>query len=148
MSAYMVEKNHVLYLAQAASDYEAKWMPNGKDWRIMRRSAPFSEIMEVAQILWDQNLRSVNYRYNEVGGENIYTISRRDVETAFSLDPVQVIKACHCLAYQSCETPDYDETEAGKICKAIEAAAIRHLPGYRDAEWGAPKGQPLAMRLM
>ena len=50
--------------------------------------------------------------------------------------PVEIIKLCDCYDYQSCETRDWETTEAFAICAALRAAAIDSLPGYEDAPWG------------
>ncbi len=51
------------------------------------------------------------------------------------LTPVQVLKAVACLAYQSCETPDWTTTVACNILNEIKEFAIRKLPGYEGAAW-------------
>lgn len=37
--------------------------------------------------------------------------------------------------YQSCETPDYQETNACKLVDLIRHYAIEALPGYEEAKW-------------
>ena len=54
---------------------------------------------------------------------------------------VQVIEACHGLAYQSCEAEEWEQSEACAIIQAIEAAAVRSLPGYEAAAWHLSGGQ-------
>jgi hypothetical protein len=51
------------------------------------------------------------------------------------LSPVQLIKAVHCLDYQSCETEDWETTLAWRICQAVVSAAIGRLPAYEAAAW-------------
>ena len=87
---------------------------------------------EVGQILVDENYRSVNYRYSENGEPEEFAPDY----TVRTLSPVEVIKACDCYLYQSCETPDWKETEAYAIVRMIRERAIRRLPGYEKAEWG------------
>lgn len=52
------------------------------------------------------------------------------------LTAVEVLKACDCYDYQSCETDDYHETTAAKLVDRIRKSAIGKLPGYEDAPWG------------
>jgi hypothetical protein len=94
-----------------------------------------------AQLLLDENVRSVNYRYKQEdeAGKIVYQID------APVLTPVQIIKAAQCLEYQSCETPDWDKTMAKQLIDAIISTAITKLPGYDDAPWSIyedtfPKG--------
>ena len=54
---------------------------------------------------------------------------------ATSLRPIDVIKACHCQEYQSCEHDGWETSTAKAIVDAIEGAASRALPGYDDAPW-------------
>ncbi len=51
------------------------------------------------------------------------------------LTPVQVIKACDCYCYQSCEHPGWDQSEAKHLIECIREAAIALLPGYEAAAW-------------
>ena len=51
------------------------------------------------------------------------------------LDPVQVLKACDCYDYQSCETDDYPQSEAKRMIETIKTWAITTLPSYDKAEW-------------
>lgn len=87
---------------------------------------------EIGQKLLDENYRSVNYRYSED------TQPRRFRERVLNhrVSVVEVIKLCDCYDYQSCETPDWPETEAHAIMTALRERAIRNLPGYDDAPWG------------
>lgn len=83
------------------------------------------------QLLLDENVRSVNYRYGETTEADriVYEID------APCLTPVQIIKAAQCLDYQSCETDDWEDTMAKKFLDAIIQQAIVKLPGYDDAPW-------------
>lgn len=47
-----------------------------------------------------------------------------------TLSPVDVLKALASYGYQSCETDDYEASEAYALVRAIEKAAIRALPGF------------------
>ena len=90
----------------------------------------------VARILRAENIRSLRARYPsdymKLVGDAPYTF--RPVRENYT--PVEVIKACHCLSYQSCEADDYDQTHAKRLLDQIERAAISHVPGYESAEWG------------
>ncbi len=81
--------------------------------------------------------RSVTYRYSgRIGDdEKQAAASYRFAYSARPLSPVQLIKAVHCLDYQSCETEDWESSIAWRICRAIIAAATGRLPGYDRAKW-------------
>lgn len=45
------------------------------------------------------------------------------------------MKFIQCLRYQSCETPDWEDTEAAALLDRLQIDIIRMLPGYEDANW-------------
>jgi hypothetical protein len=55
------------------------------------------------------------------------------------IDPVQVIKACDCYEYQSCEHDGWADSEACRFITSLRKGAAHALPGYDGADWGAPK---------
>ena len=97
-----------------------------------------------AEILYEENIRSVLTRYPNDTLESApgplekpkrIEIFDRDVARPPVTDPVAILKLCDGLAYQSCETDDWRETQAFALLGAIRKAAIRELSGYDDAEW-------------
>lgn len=99
----------------------------------------------IANVLYKENIRSVQARYpndswDELPGpcEKPEFIRVRQYQYAdlSSYSAVQILKACDCLEYQSCETDDYYETPAYKLLDMIRGAAIQALPGYDEASWG------------
>ena len=61
---------------------------------------------------------------------------------ARELSPVQVLKACNCLEYQSCEHPGWEDSQARANLEVIRAYAVRQLPGYEDADWTLDAWKP------
>jgi hypothetical protein len=45
------------------------------------------------------------------------------------------LKMLDCLEYQSCESDDWETTQAYRLQQAMRRAAIRALPGYESAQW-------------
>lgn len=85
------------------------------------------------QKLVDQNHRSVSFRYSHLGvsaESPPYTGAGRN---GAKLTPVQAIVACDSYIYQSCETPDWEQTEAYAMVNAIREHAISKLDGYQEA---------------
>jgi len=162
MSAYIVDRRHIDYLLtagfrlayppygpmrwQSPDETPADVHQAGSPWgpgylahiHKVQRTLEAGTADMVGAMLWEQNYRSVNFRYDEEGWKNAvpdYTYS----EFYGKIDPVQVLKAISCYRYQSCESPDWDETEAAAFCDALESYAIKALPGYDAASWGAPE---------
>jgi hypothetical protein len=159
MSAYVCEKNHFVYLACAMLSR-----------RIMGRNSQFSYIFngerhsvtctetiraaELANVLLRENIRSVSYRYSEKTSANlpgprggVDVIQPSDLAACYDFDPVQVISSIRCLQYQSCECPDWEQTEAYAILSALKDDAVYSLPGMDDAKWGAPEPKPGMLNL-
>lgn len=89
-----------------------------------------NNVQVVGQKLVDQNLRSVNERYGDSEEPFIY-----DDTTTRDYTPVEVIRLIHSYRYQSCETDDWESTEAHAIIKALLHRAEKALPGYDAAPW-------------
>ena len=87
---------------------------------------------DIGQKLVDENFRSVNYRYTEQVEPEQFKLM---VLLRTKYTPVAIIKACDCYNYQSCETRDWQETEAYAIMTALRERAIDMLPGYDEADW-------------
>ncbi len=131
MSAFVVSDKTIAGMLQATRQdhYGVYVYWNNESKRIHNHDTSVA-----AQVLVDENYRSVNYRSGLYGHETVesHTYSDPYVEP---LELIQIIKLCNCYAYQSCETDDWKETEAYAICDALKETAIRALPGYENAEW-------------
>ena len=90
------------------------------------------DLSAIGQALKDQNFRSVNCRYNENETPSPYQF--KGLTKLYSI--VQLLKICDCYEYQSCETKDYQETDACKIINYIRKNLIKLIPGYDGAKWG------------
>lgn len=96
---------------------------------------------EVGRMLWQENHRSVSYRYSEAQVCREYVFVQR---LPRPLDPVAVLKAAKCYEYQSEECADWRDTEAHEFIESLRSAAIAALPGYEMAAWEVhdPEGVP------
>jgi len=155
MSAYVVDRNHIAYLVTSAIELARLNGCNSFRW-----TGPDGERNELApgdkrganragQMLWDENIRSVLYRYPQdtretmpgpIGEDFKY---RHDFQAVWEFNAAAVIKSCHCWAYQTCETPDHENTAAWAFVDALQRAAASHVQGYSSAPWGAPKPSPM-----
>lgn len=112
MSAFIVSKKHIdAMLTPLQSD-------NSDD-----------ELSKMGNTLWQENYKSVNWRYreNEVAPEYQFTSNAQG--------NVQVLKLCNCYDYQSCETDTYEDSEAYKIVNTIRKIVSSSLDGYDEAKW-------------
>lgn len=136
MSAFIVSKLHVACIVRFAGFQLRDCMPFGyrevaDDWGA------------VAALLYAENVRSVNHRYPNHPPEEPVSFDPGEVTRAPLLSPVQCIKACDCLEYQSCEHPEWQDSVARKVLRNIRAEAIRRLPGYDEAPWGIDSASDL-----
>ena len=168
MSAFIVNKTHLDYLITAGLKYgvhgalswfapaeEAPTEPThqrGEPWgpgalteAATRRRELTSETADhVGAMLAAENRRSVDHRYDENELEDFYTFTHypesgeRGSAGRPRLDPVQVLKAISCYEYQSCEHPEWEQSEAHDFCRVLRHAAVNALPGYDDAAWEVP----------
>ena len=85
---------------------------------------------QVGAMLMAENRRSVNHRYDETQEEAPYVFEKLPGRP----DPIIVLKAISCYEYQSCEHPEWEESEAHAFCEALRHRMIAALPGYDDAD--------------
>ena len=123
MSAFIVNRTHIAALAAFCT--------NSQDWA----GRSLKDGTRIGNILWDANYRSVNVRYDEDDSAPVFTLHTADLVNMPS-DPVVVIKACHCLEYQSCEFEEWPQSEACGILESIVSSACHKLSGYEAAPWG------------
>lgn len=132
MSAYVVDKAHVDALVTAGLVYGRRYP--------LRWGADHQHVLdhenagEVGAMLWRENDRSVSYRYSEgptgYGTDVPYEHKQRPV-----LSPVAVLKALDCYEYQTCEHPDWRQSQAYQFCDSLRRLVIGALDGYEAAAW-------------
>jgi hypothetical protein len=108
LSAFVVDKAHIDTLTNAA---------------IQLLVIKPSEAESLGQLLWDENQRSVNYKYGE--NEEV-TEYERDVFDA-PFHPIAILCVLRAYEYQAEETADWEETEAFTWCEKIRLAAELQL---------------------
>lgn len=124
MSAYIVPDYHINALVTWAVERHGSGAVSYY-WNGRRRDVR-GDAERIASVLYAENVRSVNSRYQGADSAHGFKFER-----VFNLlNPIDVIKACNGYGYQACETDDWEQTEAHAIIKGIEASAIRALPGY------------------
>jgi hypothetical protein len=145
MSAYIVEKNHILYLVGAAISPAIAVF--GKFGGHVLTVGDDESSAELGNLLWRENIKSISARYPHRSSgslpgssEKNFVIERADFPTRFKVfEPVQVIKAADAFEYHSSIHKEWKTSAAKEFISALRREARRALPGYEAAEWGAPK---------
>lgn len=136
MSAFIVTSAHIDVLVLASVQFGLIGQPTR------------TGLAELGTSLWAENHRSITYLYDEDEQPPPYAGPTAEVV----LDPVAVVKAVDCYAYQSCEHPEWEASPSARRCTLLRAKALRGLPvesdglygpsenpypvGYNDAPWG------------
>jgi len=154
MSAFVVSKSHIDAMIRAGLTHMPKY--NGpltwyaKDPRNLTvqemqdnfRQLTHETANQVGQMLIDECVKSVAYRYEDdnvtdlPGPTNAYWLI--PYQLGFSCKtptPVELLKLVNCYAYQSCEHPDWHDSEAYRLCQSLKSFAINSLTGYDEAPW-------------
>jgi len=156
MSAYIVDRATIHALVHAATwDQEGLYVYWGNPGRHEKYDSSNADAL--GEILTRANVASVSYRYPNDSPEDLP--GRVDLEWASPYvyplydsmrwpkpDPGYVFAMLSCYEYQTCERPDWSESQAYAICDAIRRAWCKRVPGYDVAGWGTdtypPKARP------
>lgn len=143
MSAFLCSAKHISVLANASKlpsgmrlVYIDEFLP-AEVAAGARAASGQSDEEALFNLLADENLKSVSYRYPDATKISDWTSDanfsydcRAHVRTA-----VEVIKLAHSYEYQACEHPEWKESAAKRYVDRLISAWTRELPGYDDAEW-------------
>jgi hypothetical protein len=154
MSAYIVDKRHIVYLVAAALSSRISnprlhssftYHCNGK--RHGLSLGDFDAAADFANMLWRENIKSVAHRYPNESSATLpgpvdedFNVRPNDFrrEKFSTFEPAQVFKAIDCYEYQSCEHEGWEQSEAFAFCDALRQRTCCAVFGYEDAQWGAP----------
>jgi hypothetical protein len=151
MSAFIVSRTHIDALVTAAQSRAIgcadaspfRYWFNGESRSVQMYDQAAAD--DLGRTLWLENLRSVAARYpNDASGDRPGPCDLRDEEIegyTFSPvpgtpDAVTTLTLIRCLEYQSCETDDWQQTEAYAILQALTQDCIRKIPGSK-INWAA-----------
>jgi hypothetical protein len=84
----------------------------------IRQGLPMEEAQLLANKLKNDNITSVNYRYDEQTPFSPCSLDRRDSTLSYK----ELVGLCNCLEYQSCDPHDYDNLTLRAIRAAFAAA--------------------------
>ena len=127
MSAFVLSSTHIDVLVSAAIE-----LGLSKAFR--------EEADELGRMLWRENVRSVVHRYGLAGTPEEASYEADVAAYRFrrypGISPVAVAKAVHCYAYQSCEHPEWDASQAHRVAERLRDAVLCGMAGYDAAPWG------------
>lgn len=128
MSAFMVDKTHIDALLTAGmhrayTNYGPLGYLNGEAYGGGRVELTRETADRMGAMLLAENQRSVNHRYSEDEIEEIYTFTRMEGYP----HPLVILRAISCYEYQSCETEEWEDSEAYRFCDALRSAALNIL---------------------
>jgi hypothetical protein len=118
MSAFLVSQNHINAIVSFAAAH----------------CGPTDIAM--AAVLTAENVRSLAYRYSDIGEEralassyvfepvNLASLVEGKRKPAVAAIATQIVKACDCFDYQACETPDYETTQAARFVAMVRNRAL------------------------
>jgi len=145
MSAFVVSKSHINAIIQAGLNVQYKpftWYHKNEDGELEHYQLTSSNADEIGQMLLDECVHSVQYRYEGDTIANLPGPSNAEWLIPFEWKPfvkmptpVETIKNIHCYAYQSCEHPEWEASNAKDFCDALEHSIVSQLPGYDEAPW-------------
>ncbi len=154
MSAYLVDTHLIDYVLTFARSQRASVYVPSLHRRVNVDLQPCPSLDArcnadwIGGVLLAENIRSLVSRYgasaaqDDAGGCDPWAYRFREHVAANAHGgkvAVQALKALACFDYQACESDDYDRTDAAHIVRDMRAEAIRALPGYEFASWGAPE---------
>ena len=135
MSAYIVSDNHIHSIVSYTKIVLKEVYYNNKSLSLTGVWEAAENTNRLGQILINANYLSINERYIHKEGYPEKPHKYAFKETPL-LSPIEVIKACHCLDYQSCESDDWEHSDANQIIQNIIYNTSKKLDGYNQAAWG------------
>lgn len=115
MSCYQCSDRHIATIAVAYA---------------IQQGLPMEEARLLANKLKNDNITSVNYRYDEQTPFEPCSLDRRDS----ALSHKELVGLCNCLEYQSCDPPNYDNLTLRAI-RAVFADAGKLSEEEAEKAW-------------
>jgi len=153
MSAWIVNKVHIDAMVSAAlvcaqeNRSSFRWYDADGNHSHELTYTDTERATQVGQMLWAENLASINARYVDtldhpencpgpVGFEGVLSVDKYRFTRTPRIPPVAILKAISCYEYQSCEHEGWKTSQAYQFCASLRDHVINMLPGYDDAPWG------------
>lgn len=150
MAVSMVSKSHIDAIVAIVNEGPAQSGISKRDWKdgINRRgilpTGTENALNALGDLLVRENLSSIHYRYPDTvanpedtpGPCNLYWLREYVYEQPTRIPTVvEAFKVIKCYEYQSCEHPEWEDSEAQQICEELRLCLILALPGYEAAPW-------------
>ena len=128
MSAFIVTDTHINAIVTWASYSQIKFTYGSPGWDATYEA--HRDEQATTELLYAANVLSVSYRYklDDPVGDITY-------KPTGLFRPIEIIKLCNSLDYQSCEHPGWGDSLAKRLLDEIRRVAITKLPGYEEAPW-------------
>ena len=126
MSAFIVPDYQINALVSYGVKREAQFYTKNVGWE--RFNTDTAQVM--AALLYRANVCSVNSRYGERTRTNGFLYQPVNVS---GLTAADIVKACDCLDYQSCEVNTWERSRARRALQAIREEAISALTAGSQA---------------
>jgi hypothetical protein len=129
MSAFIVNNktiNLILNYAYNIEKYECVYI-NGDLFYLSNDK----DCQTIGETLLNENIYSVNYRYDSNYTQNFKFERQKNL----IITPFVALNAIACLEYQSCETENWEKSEAYHICNQFRKTICSNLIGYNDVSW-------------
>jgi len=123
MSAYIMQHDLTIsslvnHFADPCCSYDRLWIETANGYEYLTRENAAS----VAEMLYNKNVDSVDYRYSETNERNFVYCPSREV-----LSNKEVNDIINSLEYQSCEAPDYFASKAFFVLCAMRKDLLRRV---------------------
>jgi hypothetical protein len=153
MSAFVVGSPHIDAMVALAvygpKGGQRRWDRFSYYHRNLRHEVNNDTADQLGSMLWAENERSVAYRYPDAQRDELPGPIEREEPTSYRFSvtaarptAIEGLKLLRCFEYQSCETPDWEQSEAWSFCDDRKDCLVASLPGYDEAPWewtGQPK---------
>lgn len=127
MSAWTVSKVHIDIMVWALIR-QGGFYHRGQEIDVNEYTAD-----EIGRMLWTENFKSVNYRYDERKRTPPYVYAAP--RFAEFTEPGFIAKQVACYEYQTCEHKGWPSSKAYSACSGIARYCMRQISDD-DAEWG------------
>lgn len=135
MSAYVMNDDEIntivsYFIDPSGIRGEGVWLHIGDRYEYLNAN----NSAEVAKILMDANVKSVNERYDDSNGSN-YQFEY--LPQAHKRHFGNIVGALDCFEYQSCEASDWQTSNAFEIVQMLRKALLKKLAERADTyTWG------------
>lgn len=130
-SSPLLSPDHLDLLATAAVTYRVLAAPPAA--KAAGRGLIGVSAAHAGRILRQQNLTAATKRAGSSVATVVDRYEFRPVEEP--LDPMEVLKACHCFEDVCSGDPGWESSVAHQLIHSVARAAIERLPGYSTAPW-------------